>query len=33
MRPYPGIAGGFIGSGAAELGSSVVQEKTKGVNK
>ncbi|EIX7353001.1 hypothetical protein MK628_004820 [Escherichia coli] len=33
MRPYPGIAGGFIGSGASELGSSVVQEKTKGVNK
>ncbi|ELH8648391.1 VENN motif pre-toxin domain-containing protein [Escherichia coli] len=33
MSPYPGIAGGFIGSGASELGSSVVQEKTKGVNK
>ena len=27
MSPYPGIASGFIGSGASELGNSVVQEK------
>ncbi|MDJ7444054.1 hemagglutinin repeat-containing protein [Salmonella enterica] len=33
MSPYPGIAGGFIGSGSSELSSSAVQEKTKGVNK